>query len=63
MVTEAFMRKIFFFVALALEVFLFGSCMMTPDGPVIDFDVFNGVDWSKVSASKSEISEEEYFYE
>ena len=57
------MRKIFFFVALALEVFLFGSCLMTPDGPVIDFDVFNGVDWSKVLASKSEISEEEYFYE
>jgi len=42
------------FCLLILAGSIFASCQMTPDGPVLDFSVFNGVDWSKVSDSKPE---------
>lgn len=53
------MKKLLFCL-LILAGSIFASCQMTPDGPVLDFSVFNGVDWSKVSATESEISEGEY---
>lgn len=48
------------FCLLILAGSILTSCQMTPDGPVLDFSVFNGVDWSKVSAKESEIAEEGY---
>jgi len=46
------MKKLLFCL-LILAVSIFMSCQMTPDGPELDFSVFNGVDWSKVSDSES----------